>query len=190
LVWCGDLGSASPIGVTLATSSWRLALGYEDLTIMTSCARTRCLRCSPASSNRYCGRTASPLLARARSIVWSTRRSEMARSYSKIDCNGEKVRCWLPYSWRRISGRRGRLCLISMRPTSLCTGIRRAAFHTAITTISAAGRRVLRPGPAARKSAPLEYRRQRTSLRYRIGIRTGLAQIAFLSGADRPLRKW
>jgi len=72
-----------------AFSDWHSA--KRTSTTMTSCARTQCLPCSSASSNRCCGRTARLLPAKARSIVWSTCRRGNGAKYDKIGCNREEV---------------------------------------------------------------------------------------------------
>ena len=46
-------------------------------------------------------------------------------------------RCWSSCSWRRTSGRRRRSSSISTPPTIRCTGIRKGASSTAITTATA-----------------------------------------------------
>ncbi len=101
---------------------------------------------------------AGGLRACARSIVWSTRRNATARSTIRSTCNGGSTGFSSICSWNRISGRRGRSCLIWMRLTSRRTDIKRATSSVAITT-TAASCRVLRSRPAAFKTGPLEYRR-------------------------------
>ena len=69
---------------------------------MTNCARTLSLRCWLASSNRYCGRTASLLPARARSIVWNISRNEMPRGTTRSTATPMRsMRSWPTCSWRR-----------------------------------------------------------------------------------------
>ena len=128
-----------------------LALGYEDLPITMSCARTRRLRCWRASCTRCCGPTASHWRARrhaqspgahaaatgvegvARSIVDDARVDEFAR------------RSFPSSAWARTARDRTG----STTPTFRCTASRKASLLHATYGPATAALHVLRSAPAA-----------------------------------------
>ena len=110
-----------------------LALGYEDLNDHDELRKDATLAVLAGKLSPVLRTDCEPWLARARSIVWSTRRGAMRRRITRsIATEHRSTRCWSISFWKRMSVHPARSCWISTTPIFRCTASRKVASSTAI----------------------------------------------------------